>query len=619
MLFKNSFLKKASALLISSAIVLSVCVCPVYADTKASVPNASINLTKLYSDLNAYKADTYYLINIIVPKYKKCADSITDIKSLVTLFKCQDELYIYNNRLATYFLLISGLDSAHKDYSAVADCYNNANIAFSMAEAYATDKLKTMDNKLLKQALSDTSLKPYYRQLSKLSNKKSSDISDEESEMLMPALYAVNAFKTEYNILCNNCMDFPTVKLSDGTQVVADYSALVSSKSLSPADRVAVSTAYFSTYEQLRHVFAANLNSYFSLEEQYYQKMGYGSTFEYKMIDQDFTEEGYNALLISAKANAEMLKKSAEYGKAFVSEHNDTAYIPTFTYEQAKEIVINATMPLGNDYTAVLKKSFNEGWIDAVPAPNKDSGAFAVSDAATHPYVMLNFDGSAYSVDTLAHELGHAVNQYMSLKKQQSLFNRGPSSIVSEVASTTNEFLLYSYLQDNAKSDVEKLYYTQQEIEMINSAFFAQASYADLERQMRKLVEDGESLTADTLDELNVELDELYTGQHSEISKCSWAGLTHLYNDYYVYQYAVSAAAACSIADKIKERDSDAIYNYNRFLAAGDSMSTAETYKIIGVDINDPAYTTPIIEEYKRLLRQETQLKSNITAAKDAA
>ena len=123
------------------------------------------------------------------------------------------------------------------------------------------------------------------------------------------------------------------------------------------------------------------------------------------------------------------------------------------------------------------------------------SGAYCLSIYGNHPYVLLNYNNSLGSVSTLAHELGHAVYEYMS-SKNQSYFNSNPSIFTHEVASTTNEALLYEMLIKNSENDQQKAYYITQYLDLIKDTLYIQTMYAEFEKTIHELVENNKSMNA---------------------------------------------------------------------------------------------------------------------------
>ncbi len=615
MIIKGKLLKRAIAMAVSAVTIISVCVCPVCATTGNSQQHTSWDLTELYKDTAAVKSEVDNIINELIPQYKKYADNITDKKSLLTLLNCRDEIQTREYLISIYRELKVQLNSADKDNTVLESYCSKVWSAYRNADNYVFEKLYAVDDKILSAALADKSFTPYYKLLKKLIESDGSDelVSDKERELLESTGYAINAFQNEYQILFYSSMPFPTVKLSDGREIVADYNASMLSYS-NDADRELVDNAIEDTYVRFADLFAANLNNFYYLEEQYYQNQGYDSTFDYRMQADGFSDEGYEALIDGTKKNMNNLWNTSDvYQRA--ENISYVPYNPTYTYDDAQKIIINATRPLGSDYTAVLNKAFSENWIDLYPAKGKDTGGYCVENVTDHPYVLVNFLGDFGGVDALSHEMGHAVNHYLSSEAQPVFDDKSPSSIVSEVAAITNEFLVLSYLRDNAKTDSEKLFYTKESLKYADIDYYVQVQFADFERRARKLVSDGEPLTADKLNELYIETEKEYRGYDLKESTATagWIVLSHLYLDYYVYQYGVSTAAAYSISEKILAGDQQAIANYKKFLACGNSLSTKDAYALIGIDIDNPEYLVPISKGIESLSEEAVSLSEKIS------
>ena len=116
----------------------------------------------------------------------------------------------------------------------------------------------------------------------------------------------------------------------------------------------------------------------------------------------------------------------------------------SYTAEQAQQHILAATAPLGAEYQATLKRAFSERWIDLYPTPGKRSGAYSNGGAYdVHPYMLLNYNGKYEDMSTLAHELGHTMQSYLSNKTQPFPTADYPI-FVAEVASTFNESLFRS-------------------------------------------------------------------------------------------------------------------------------------------------------------------------------
>ena len=117
-----------------------------------------------------------------------------------------------------------------------------------------------------------------------------------------------------------------------------------------------------------------------------------------------------------------------------------------YTPEEAQKNVMAALAPLGPDYAAACKRAFSERWIDLYPTEGKRSGAYSNGGAYdVHPYMLINYNGKYADMTTVAHELGHTMQSYLS-NKTQPFALAGYPIFVAEVASTFNEALLIDHM-----------------------------------------------------------------------------------------------------------------------------------------------------------------------------
>ena len=154
-----------------------------------------------------------------------------------------------------------------------------------------------------------------------------------------------------------------------------------------------------------------------------------------------------------------------------------------YTFEEAKNIVINALSILGDDYINNLKKAFDEKWIDIYNNKGKRSGAYSSGFYDTKPYLLLNFEGSLNDISTLAHELGHSMHTYYSCKNQPYWYS-SYNIFVAEVASTVNELLLSKYLLKTVKTKEEKLVILNRLMELFKGTIIRQTMFAEFERDV---------------------------------------------------------------------------------------------------------------------------------------
>jgi len=273
-------------------------------------------------------------------------------------------------------------------------------------------------------------------------------------------------------------------------------------------------------------------------------------------------------------------------------------------FEEAKETVLKALAPLGEDYLAKLREGFENRWIDVYENEGKRSGAYSAGAYGTHPYVLLNYSGSLDSMFTLAHEMGHALHSCYSNENQPFIYS-DYKIFVAEVASTTNEILLMEYLLKNTTDKKEKAYLLNHYLDSFKGTIFRQTQFAEFEMRSNALCESGESLNAENLNEMYMELNKKYYGSDmisDDEIQYEWSRIPHFYYNFYVYQYATSFSASVAVAKAILEEGAPAVERYKRFLSGGCSKSPVELLKIAGVNMETPEPIEKAMDAFEDIL-----------------
>ena len=163
------------------------------------------------------------------------------------------------------------------------------------------------------------------------------------------------------------------------------------------------------------------------------------------------------------------------------------------SYDEAKETVLEALKPMGEDYINLLKKGFNERWIDVYENEGKRGGAYSSGNARPHPYVLLNHKDNLDSMFTIAHEMGHALHSYYSTNNQP-VCTGDYVIFVAEVASTCNEILLMRHLLSKTTDKKERAYLINHFLDQFKGTVYRQTMFAEFELLMGKMAENGETL-----------------------------------------------------------------------------------------------------------------------------
>jgi oligoendopeptidase F len=252
----------------------------------------------------------------------------------------------------------------------------------------------------------------------------------------------------------------------------------------------------------------------------------------------------------------------------------------------------------------------NSGWIDVYENEGKTSGAYAWGTFKTHPYVLLNFQGTINDVFTLAHEMGHALHSYYSNMTQPYVYSEY-KIFVAEVASTVNESLLMRYMLQKAQSKAEKAYLLNHYLEEFRGTVFRQVMFAEFEKLIHQKVEEGDALNADELCNMYYDLNKKYFGEQVAVDKdiaMEWSRIPHFYSSFYVYKYATGFSAATAIAESILSKGKPAVDKYVQFLKSGGSNYPIELLKLAGVDLSTPQPVQDALNVFEKTLSELEQL-----------
>jgi oligoendopeptidase F len=265
---------------------------------------------------------------------------------------------------------------------------------------------------------------------------------------------------------------------------------------------------------------------------------------------------------------------------------------PVFTYEQSVEWICESLTPLGADYVETVRRGcFEERWVDVVPTVGKMGNAFSSGSPGTPPFIMMNFDGTAVALGTLAHELGHSMHSYLTWQSQPQPYTHY-SLFVAEVASNFHQALLRAYLLETVSDPVILLAVLDEAMANFQRYFFTMPTLARLEREVHERVGRDEGLTAEWLGERTANLFGEGFGPNVEIDRArlgiTWAQFSHLYVPFYVFQYATGISAAHALAGRVIEGDRGAVDNYRAFLSAGASLYPLDALRLAGVDMIRP-------------------------------
>ncbi len=289
---------------------------------------------------------------------------------------------------------------------------------------------------------------------------------------------------------------------------------------------------------------------------------------------------------------------------------------PVVSFDQAVDWIEEGMKPLGEEYVAIMRKGVREQrWVDIYPNKNKRMGAFSSGAAGTFPYILMNYNDDVYSMSTLAHELGHSLHSYYAWQTQPLTYS-DYSIFVAEVASNFDQALVRNYLLETNPDANFQIALLEEAMANYHRYFFVMPTLARFELEMHERVERGEALTDQSLMDLMTELFAEGYGGKVELDKdrigITWAQFpTHLYSNFYVFQYATGISAANALANGVLRGDENAQEKYLDFLRAGSSQYPLDALKNAGVDLTQPE---PVDAAFALLAEYVDRLETLLTA-----
>ncbi len=433
-----------------------------------------------------------------------------------------------------------------------------------------------------------------------------------------------------YGIFNNAEKPFPKVTLSTGEEVELTPSAYTKYRTAeNREDREKVMKALFESYGDFKNMLGANLGGKVKKDWVYAKNRKYESSLQAALNSDNLPTEIYSTLIEQVNNNLPTLHRALDLKKRMLGLdelHYYDLYVPlvekvdmSFTVEEGQNVLLDALKPLGEEYVAVLQKSYDDRWIDYMPSVGKRSGAYSNGSAYDiHPYILMNWTDDFHSVSTLAHELGHTMHSYFS-NKTQPFAKADYATFVAEIASTVNENLLNDYMVKNAKSDEEVLYILGSYLELLRTTIFRQTSFAEFEWEIHKKVEAGEPLTGDDMCNIYYDIVKRYYGHDAghcvvdDYIQYEWSYIPHFlgYN-YYVFQYATSLIYGTALVEKMNEQGQPAVDAYYNILKGGGSKYSPELIKDAGIDPMSPEPVALTMQKMNRVMDQMEEILKKV-------
>jgi len=511
-------------------------------------------------------------------------------------------------RITVYAGMFSAVDSS--DQAATARSERVRSLA---ARVYATiswaepEMLAIGIPRLRQWARDHDRLRVYDHHFERLGERQAHVRSDEVEEVLSLAAEPLQAAASIHGTLANAELVFdPATGTAGDHYEVAQgtYADL-----LSHPDREVRRTAwenYADAHLALKRTMAAALATGIRRDVFFARARRYSDSLEAALAPNNIPVEVFHNVIAAFRANAPTwhrywrLRKRAlglDHLHVFDTRGPLSGARTPVPYGQAVEWITEGLKPMGSEYvTAMRRGALEERWVDIYPNKGKRMGAFSMGVPGTHPFIFISYNDNVFSMSTLAHELGHSMHSWYSKGRQPYVYaNYG--LFVAEVASNFHQAMVRAHLLATNPDPDFQISLIEEAMANFHRYFFIMPSLARFELKLHRRFERGEAVTADGMTELMASLlDEVYGGEvehrappDRERSGITWAQFhTHLYSNFYVYQYATGIAGAHWLAERVLRGEPGAVDSYINFLSAGSSMYPLDALRRAGVDMASP-------------------------------
>ena len=576
------------------------------------------DLTKIYKDEKEWQKDFDDVKEKILKVLEYKDSFLSNGKKLYEYLKYDEEVSRKLEKIYYYAHLNYDADTLDEKYKVMTNKVSDLFTKYNELSSFVVPEILKLDEEKLNTFYKDEEkLEDYRFSIENIYRFKNHTLDEEKEKMLSNLSKCLSNPEETYEALTDSDFEYDYITDEKGNKVKfneSNYSLFIKSK-----DRSVRKKAFEMLHNKYKKYIRTITSTYKGEVENNVvlaKIRNYDSAISASLYSDNVPVDIYDNLIKVVNDNMNVLYDYYDLKKEILSLdylHMYDTYVEIinkidkkYSFDEAKEIVIDALSVLGDKYVKNLKKAFDEKWIDVYHSKGKRSGAYSSGNFDVNPYVLLNFEGTLNDVSTLAHELGHSMHTYLSCKNNPYQYS-SYEIFVAEVASTVNELLLANYMLKNSKNKDEKLAVINHILDLYKATLYRQTMFAEFEKETHKLREKGEVLTSELLSNTYYNLVKKYFGPNvlcDDLIRYEWARIPHFYYNFYVYKYATGISAASYIVDGILNNKEGALENYINFLKTGGSMYPLDELKIAGVNLNSKSVILSAIKTFEKYLKE---------------
>ena len=542
-------------------------------------------------------------------------------ETLEKFLKLTESTEMRFSRLINYAFRRSDENTANSYYLDMKGKAMALNVEYSAASAFAVPEINEISDETIDKFIAkNPALKIYKRLLYKIRRRRKHTLSAAEEKLLAAAGEISESPDNIFTAFSCADLKFPDAVDSNGnkhTLTSGTYIPLVESN-----DRVLRESAFktlYHTYDAYKNTSAALLDAQTKQLMFFANARKYDSTLSASLDENEVPTSVYHSLIKSVNDGLGSMHRYTKLRKKLMGLDElhmydlytsiIADYEENIPYDEAVNTIIEGLAPLGAKYGEILRKGFDDRWVDKYENEGKISGAYSAG-CNPHPFVLMNYKNTLDSQFTLAHEMGHALHSYLSFENQPEVY-ADYVIFVAEVASTCHEILLMRHLISKTDDKRKKAYLINHFLEQFRTTLFRQTMFAEFELEFNKRAEIGESLTAELLSDIYYKLNEKYYGPDIVVDReiaMEWARIPHFFYNFYVFQYSTGFAAAAALSVKILTEGESAVEKYLEFLSSGGSQDPITLLKLAGIDMSTPKPVEDAIKLFDSLIDELDKL-----------
>lgn len=580
------------------------------------------DLDKVYPTKELYQED-FDKVSKLTEQLEKCSGHLLDKSdNLVFFLEKSEEAERIIGKLATYAVRKHDEDIANVDSQSLVGGFYQLETTYFEKTSFFVPEVLRVDFSILEKMISeDDRLEKYSLLLKRIFRQKSHTLSESEEKILSSLQMALDSSEKTASVIRNSELQFGTILDEQGKEVrLTNENYLIYNKSSNREVRKNAFLTMYNSYEKYKDILTNTLEGHISAISTINRLRGYNNSREASLFNNRVPNSVYDNLITTVHKRMNVMYRYIDLKKKVLKLDDFSLYDTyvnlevnndkKYTFEEAKNIVLDVVKVLGEDYLTNIKRAFTERWIDIYPNKGKRGGAYSAGSYDTYPYVLLNFQGNYHDVSTLAHELGHSLHTYYSNTNNSYTYSNY-KIFVAEVASTVNEMLLNYYMLEHSNDISEKRVILSEMMDLFKSTIYRQTMFSEFEDFAYKTYEKSGVLTNQILCDKYFELNKEYFGDNIIVNdeiRYEWERVPHFYYNFYVYQYATGLAAACYIVNRIRNNEDNGVSDYLNFLKAGDSLDPVDALKVAGVDMLDSEVIDKAIDMFEELIIEYEKL-----------